>query len=386
VINSVRVSASAILTNTAGLGDVRYGVGEYKDVGDAFVYRTNTALTSSTAAVQTGINQWVASGGGDFPEANLYGLQQVANTTGWRAGSTRILVWFGDAPGTDPTSGVTEAVATAALVSKAIAVQALDVGLLNQTGQAVRIANATGGNYYSGVNTGSIVTIITNSITSAVTNYTTVGLDLSLVPAGLSVTAAPALFTGTYSRAVTRTFEFDVTFTALATGAYTFDIPVLVDKATVAKEVDSITVTGGEATPPSCSLIQVIAGPPKQLVIAVQDSDNGLASVEVTNSTNATVEVPAFTAGSKDPYAVIATKVDPAAGSVVALRVTDSAGNYIDCDPVVPGDDPGEFDASETGGGASCSMGTGSRDSGVASLIGGALLGLALLRRRRNAA
>jgi LPXTG-motif cell wall-anchored protein len=66
--------------------------------------------------------------------------------------------------------------------------------------------------------------------------------------------------------------------------------------------------------------------------------------------------------------------------------VTDSAGNYIDCDPVVPGDDPGEFDASETGGGASCSMGTGSRDSGVASLIGGALLGLALLRRRRNAA
>src|SRR5262249_34655555 len=107
----------SILSSTAGLGDVRYGVGEYKDVGDSFVYRTNTNLTSSTATVQTALNQWVASGGGDFPEANIYGLQQVATTASWRPSSTRILVWFGDAPSHDPSNGVTEAVATASLVS-----------------------------------------------------------------------------------------------------------------------------------------------------------------------------------------------------------------------------------------------------------------------------
>ena len=74
LINSVKTSASAILAATSGLGDVAYGVGEYRDVGDAFVYRTNTAITDNTVAVQTGINAWFASGGGDLPEANLYAL------------------------------------------------------------------------------------------------------------------------------------------------------------------------------------------------------------------------------------------------------------------------------------------------------------------------
>ena len=91
------------MAGTAGLGDVAYGVGEYKDVGDdPFVYRLNQDITTDTAAVQTGIDAWVASGGGDWEEGQLYALYQVANTVSWRAGSTRILIWFGDAPGHDP--------------------------------------------------------------------------------------------------------------------------------------------------------------------------------------------------------------------------------------------------------------------------------------------
>ena len=100
------------MAGTSGLGDVAYGVGEYKDVGDPFVYRLNQDITTDTAAVQTGINAWVASGGGDWPEAQLYALYQVANTVAWRPGSTRIIIWFGDAPGHDPAGpppGVTEA-------------------------------------------------------------------------------------------------------------------------------------------------------------------------------------------------------------------------------------------------------------------------------------
>src|SRR5688572_939404 len=41
----------------------QFGVGEYKDVGDSIVYRLNQAITANTAAVNTGMNQWVASGG-----------------------------------------------------------------------------------------------------------------------------------------------------------------------------------------------------------------------------------------------------------------------------------------------------------------------------------
>ena len=42
---NVKAGAAAIMTSTAGLGDVAYGVGEYKDVGDVFVYRLNQDIT-----------------------------------------------------------------------------------------------------------------------------------------------------------------------------------------------------------------------------------------------------------------------------------------------------------------------------------------------------
>ena len=72
------------MAGVSGLGNVAYGVGEYKDVGDVFVYRLNQDITDeSPATVQTGINAWGATGGGDKPEAQLYALDQVANTVNW---------------------------------------------------------------------------------------------------------------------------------------------------------------------------------------------------------------------------------------------------------------------------------------------------------------
>jgi len=55
LINSVKTNATAILASTAGLGDVAFGVGEYKDVGDVYVYRQNQDITTSQAAAQAGI-------------------------------------------------------------------------------------------------------------------------------------------------------------------------------------------------------------------------------------------------------------------------------------------------------------------------------------------
>jgi hypothetical protein len=387
-ISAVMTSASAIIASTAGSGDVWFGAGEYKDVGDVFVYRTNTDMTNSVSAVQAGVNMWAASGGGDWEEAELYALQQIANTVSWRPSSTRILVWFGDAPGHDPTqAGVTETSATASLVAKAIKVEALDMGAapygLDAYGQATRITAATHGQLYTGVSTSSIVATIQASIHSALVNYYSVNLDLSGVPAGIVATSTSG-YTGTWVRDVARPFTFDVTFKGTTVGTYNFNIPVLVDSGKVATESDSITVrsTTLPPTPPKCALTATIAGPPKKLQITVQDPDNGLKSVAVTEANNVTVAVPTFTAGDKSAMVVVATKVDQSKSAQVALRLTDVNGAITDCDPIVPGDPEATDDPAA---GAGCSVAWGKSGLGLSSLFG-ALVGLALLRRRQRRA
>jgi hypothetical protein len=99
----------------------------------------------------------------------------------------------------------------------------------------------------------------------------------------------------------------------------------------------SVTITytpPADTTPPSCALTAVIAGPPKQLQITVQDTGSGLKTVQVTESSNATVAVPPFTVGTTSPLVVVATKIDQTQGASVGLQVTDVAGNVTSCDPV----------------------------------------------------
>jgi hypothetical protein len=248
-IGSVQTSANDIVSATSGLGDVQYAVGEYKDVGDAFVYRQNTDLTASAAAVSTAVGMWSAGGGSDFPEANLYGLKQAADTTSWRPGSARILTWFGDAPGHDPAGpdSTTEAQATAALQAKGIKVEAIDVGALDSTGQASRITAATGGQLFTGIASTDVANAIKAAITTAFANYTTVSLDLSEVPAGLAATLVPASYVGAFDRSIDRTFGFDLTFTGLAPGDYSFNVYGTVDGGRVATEADRIHV--GDTVP-----------------------------------------------------------------------------------------------------------------------------------------
>ncbi|MFH2045325.1 MAG: PEP-CTERM sorting domain-containing protein [Pseudomonadota bacterium] len=246
-IAAVASGASAIMTGTAGLGDVSFGVGSYRDAGDAYIYNLETDITSDTVTVQAGIDTWTAAGGGDWPEANLFALTEVAETTSWRAGSTRILVWFGDAPGHDPSvSGVTEADATAALVAENITVEAIDVGSLDAYGQASAIATATGGDYYAGINTSTIVATISDAIASVIATYSTVGIDLSEVPTGLTASATPD-YTGDWERDMDREFVFTISIIGDAAGDYTFPIYATVDGGRVAIEKDRIIV--GAAVP-----------------------------------------------------------------------------------------------------------------------------------------
>ena len=249
-LSSVKSEATSLLTSTALLGDVRWAVGEYRDQFDSYAYKLNTGFTSNQAAVQGGINSWFANEGGDLPEANLYGLEKAANDGGWRASAGKVLVWFGDAPGHDPRLGSTEASATAALVGKGIKVQAINNGNLDSTGQATRITAATGGGLFDSDGDG-VGAAIAAAITSAVTNYSTVCLDLSEVPGGLGAIATPLCISGEYDRSEEREFNFALTFTGVTPGTYDFDVYGTVDGGRVATESDSITVTGSTVPEPS---------------------------------------------------------------------------------------------------------------------------------------
>ena len=258
-LEAVKAGTAGIIAGLSELGDVAYGVGEYKDYDlyypDPFVFRLNQDITKDAALVQAGINAWEALGGYDTPEGQIYALYQVANTVGWRPGSTRIIVWFGDAPGHDPAGpppGVTETEATAALVAQTIKVMALDVSSdplsnLDSYGQATKIATATNGKYYSGIDPAQIVTDIKNAIIDSFQTYRTVSLGTDMVPAGLGVTVEPPSYNAgevPYDRSIDRTFTFNVTFTALSPGSYPFFIPVLVDGGEMAREQDNIVVGG----------------------------------------------------------------------------------------------------------------------------------------------
>jgi len=266
-IGAVKAGASSILAATAGLGSVAWGVGAYKDNGDDFVYKRNQAITTNTSLVTAGINAWVASGGGDGPEAQLHALRQVANDpdTGWRTGSKRITLWFGDYEGHDPSGpdSTTLAQATAALQAQKIKVLAMSVGAnrLDLLGQATSITAATGGTLYSGIDTDALVQKIKDAIAASFATYSKVSIDTSEVPAGVGVTVTPGSYTGSFDRDVDRTFDFEVTFTDKEVGTHKFTIYGTVDDGRIdIGELDTITSRGEGAVPEPATMLLLGSG------------------------------------------------------------------------------------------------------------------------------
>src|SRR5690606_13268490 len=87
---------------------------------------------------------------------------------------------------------------------------------------ATQVATGTGGTITNGVPaTGSaIVDAIEAALLTALTTYTTVGLDLSEVPAGVLVSSTPGSYVGDFDRSIERTFDFEVTFTGVSPGTH----------------------------------------------------------------------------------------------------------------------------------------------------------------------
>ncbi|WP_410622603.1 Calx-beta domain-containing protein [Amycolatopsis sp. cmx-8-4] len=190
-IGNVRANANTITGDVlAAQPTAHFGVAEYKDFGDPFAFRVNTGITGDTAAVQAGTNQWVASGGGDGPEADLNALYELATgAVTFRPDGTRIVAWFGDAPSHDPSGGHNLAQTIDALKAANIRVVAVNVGALDLDGQASAITAATGGVLLNNVPSSAVSQAILDGIKSI---EVTVAPHVTTCDPQLTVTNAPA--------------------------------------------------------------------------------------------------------------------------------------------------------------------------------------------------
>ena len=96
-----------------------------------------------------------------------------------------------------------------------------------------------------------------------------------------------------------------------------------------------------DTIPPTCVLTSSTAGPPAQIVVTVQDADDGLATITHTE-TNATVVVDPFVPGTKNPVNITATKIDDTLGATLNVTATDVSGNTTICDPTLHTDGSGK--------------------------------------------
>jgi hypothetical protein len=236
VIANVQANAGSILSAVSGgSADAAFGAGDYKDFPfDVYAFN-NGASIGSAAAANTAISAWSAAGGADGPEGQLFALHQLADgAAGYRAGATKVLVWFGDAPGHDPVcdainggaGDLTEASVTGELVSAGIKVIAVstttgypagldddpaatsdDYGVCGtpggSPGQATRIAGATGGTVFTDVPPGDVSNAILTGLSNLPVEVTPsvscdTGLGATFSPASKTVTSGDdASFTET---------------------------------------------------------------------------------------------------------------------------------------------------------------------------------------------
>lgn len=275
VIAGVKANASSILNALQGsIADVAFGVGRY--VGDPFegvgattAYQLQQAISSNAALSVTAINAWSASGGGDIPEANFFALHQVAtqgvatpgtnigtgSVTGWRSGSSRVVIWFGDAP--SHTETIDQANTIAALTAQNVIVAGLNsegAGAgIDQNGQASAVASATGGLVRNNNDPAGVAAAILAAVSTVTSSIDLVFASSASFPGGLKVSFACTDPAGCSAVPGGATRQFAVTFTGLAPGRYEFDVFA---NGVSAAEHDVIEVAAGTDLPePSTSLL-----------------------------------------------------------------------------------------------------------------------------------
>ncbi|RBQ19198.1 hypothetical protein DP939_14730 [Spongiactinospora rosea] len=299
VLAAVQAGIDSILTALdPSVFDVAFGVGNYRDfpLGSdpaAYAFQPQLAPTTDLVNVRNAVLTWVAAGGGDGSEAQLFALDRLAAdpAIGWRPGARRIVAWFGDAPGHDPVcaaisgaaADVTEASATAALRAAEIIVVAVstitgfypagldddpaaDAGnytvctIGGSPGQATRITAATGGAHVAG-NAADIIPTLAELIRKAVTSTGNVRLVPSASIAGFVRGVSPAGGYGPLPGDTEHRLAFDVAWAGTVGCAedpqvFSGSLDVVADGAVVAAKPVRIAV-------PACRyhhVVEVLCG------------------------------------------------------------------------------------------------------------------------------
>ena len=198
-IANVKAEMSSIVSSVQSAQPLaQFAVTSYRDVSDgAQLFQVETGLTGDQTTAQTAIDSLSAGGGGDLQEGQLNALWQVGSggsAITYRPDSTRIVVWFGDASGHDPSNGHTEADALASLQGVSAQVIAINVNSgsgdgLDATGQASRITTATSGTFLPSVAPGGVASAILAGLGNLPAEVTA---NVSCDP-GLSVAYSPSL-------------------------------------------------------------------------------------------------------------------------------------------------------------------------------------------------
>ncbi len=273
-IAAAKAAASDILSGLAGFGDLATGVGYYSEPGSDGVYHDLTTDTATGIADIGTITLGLGGYGGDFPEEGIHAVEMAAEGASWRPGSTRFIIALGDATFKE-SDGSTLASALDALDTSGATFIGIDYGSMTYPYSGIDptlLADASGGSIVtaSGLDTADLVADIIAGVTAAYSTYSEVsvddlgaglpGIDVSVacVDAAGGVCAGDTA-SGSYDRSETRSFTFDVTFTALEEGSYEFATHGMVDGGIVASEADSFDV-GSTTVPEPSALFLMGAG------------------------------------------------------------------------------------------------------------------------------
>ncbi len=360
-IARAQADAIAIVTGVqAVIPGAQFAVVQFKDSTDAIEYRVEQSMTASASAVSAALNTLSATGGADNPEAQNTVFHNSATpvtggSIGWRAGSRSFVIVLTDSEphgagsagvaGCVDTSADPHGLNTATVLAEAKAALRTIFMVLEPGAQTSSLAcyqgiaargYAGGQGVNGGVNLAPQILALVTGATTTVTDLHLSVASATPVPAAASwITSTPPSF-GPLATPFTVTAKVTATVPAATpAGTYVFDLVALADGADVGHHVLTITVGGGGAdtTPPSCAKTS-FTGMPDTIYITMQDGGSGMASIVVASTTNATVTIPAFTAGTTAPLVVKVSKVTFGAGQAKFV-LTDVAGNVSRCDPYI---------------------------------------------------
>lgn len=349
-IDNVKTNmASIVSTVEAAQPDAQWAVASYCDVGEPDPFLLHSNLSDDAAATVSAVNGISLCNGGDGPEDQLNALWQIGDggdAVSFRPDSSRIVVWFGDAPGHDPSLGHSLADATTSLTDAGITALAVSVGAnqLDASGQATSITDATGGTLYSGISAEDLSATILAGLTAlpvevGATSTCDTGLSATLDPATRSVTSGDDAV-----------FEETITVASDATQGATLGCEVAFTINGMPGGdgfVQTVTVDVNDVTPPVVACEQ---GPNPSGNIPAGGDPDGFFMVTASDNVDDAVDVWVDDTGSDalfGPYATGTTfkitqapgatpEAKPFAGAVdwklrlkgdAMMTATDAAGN-----------------------------------------------------------